>query len=193
MHAIPAYEHEPNCRFLGFPMSQNRYAVPAWSHLFEVVQPRQIVEIGTSVGGMTCLLAIAAKQMNAMLHTFDINVSITDETRETLLRIGCGNVKEWVLDALSTTGVGIIRNILRQDGTSVLMCDGGNKVNEVLTYAPLIKSGDIIAAHDYGGSPAWPWEEIKREDVAEVLSKHGIDDFMPEVFTDTGWMVCRKS
>lgn len=35
-------------------------------------------------------------------------------------------------------------------GTAIVYCDGGNKPKEILTYAPLMRPGDLIAAHDYG-------------------------------------------
>jgi hypothetical protein len=73
------------------------------------------------------------------------------------------------------------------------MCDGGNKVREFCDFSTFLKSGDIIAAHDFGARDAWPWQEIRIEDVAEVIKNQNLTRFMDEVFQNTGWLVCRKT
>jgi hypothetical protein len=189
---ITPFNHEPNCYFLGFPMSQNRYAIPAWSYLFEQVPPKIIVEIGTSVGGMTCLLAIAAREYEATMHTFDISPTMSEKTLETLRRVGGDCVKINVIDVLDAKGSSLINAILRLPGQSILLCDGGNKVLEFRTFAKSLKPGDVIAAHDFGAKEAWPWQEVRLEDVIEVMGQEDIVPFMEDVFANTGWLVCRK-
>lgn len=190
---IPAFEHHPNCRFLGFPMSQNRYAVPAWSYLLEVVQPKRIIEIGTSVGGMSCLLALAARKTGATFDTFDVGFTVDSNTAILLSNL-CGDGRGFhrndVFDDLVFGGLTVG---IRDEGLSLILCDGGNKVKEFRTFAPFLKSGDIIAAHDFGGREFWPWEEIRIEDVSDVIEKENLVRFMEDVFENTGWLVCRKT
>lgn len=190
---IPPFEHHPNCHFLGFPMSQNRYAIPAWSYLFERLPPKNIVEIGTSVGGMTCLLALAATNYDAYLDTFDIAPSMAENTRETLRRIGGSHAKVNVTDALGLCGKMLIETIIRSPGQTIVLCDGGNKVQEFISFCKSLKPGDVIAAHDFGGKESWPWQEIRRIDVIDVMIQCNIIEFMADVFEGTGWLVCRKS
>ena len=189
---IPAFEHHPNSRFLGFPMSQNRYAIPAWSYLLEKVIPSSIVEIGTSEGGMSCLLAFAARQIGATFDTFDVGDTVNQKIQQTLHAI-CGSGHGFHrLDCFEQIGLHIIKDRLALPGVSVLLCDGGNKAKEFQTFARLIKPGDVIAAHDFGDEESWPWHEIKIEDVSEVIENQKLIRFMEDVFESTGWLVCRK-
>ena len=53
---------------------------------------------------------------------------------------------------------------------ALIYCDNGNKVGEFSTYAPLLKHGDIIMAHDYG-------VEFRLEDLEPVIVTSGIIPF----------------
>lgn len=142
---------------------------------------------------MTCLLAVAAMQIKARLSTFDISPTMSLETICTLSRIGEGGVEVNTVDSLSSKGINLIESRIKLPGTSLVLCDGGNKVQEFLTFSPFLKPGDVIAAHDFGGREAWPWVEITIDQVSEVLKKENISRFMNDVFQDSGWLVCRKN
>jgi predicted O-methyltransferase YrrM len=173
-------------------MSQNRYAIPAWSYLFEQLPPRRIIEIGTSVGGMTCLLAVACRAYGSDLYTFDISPTMSAETELTLHAFAGKLLSVITGDVLDSDISAIIETIISRPGPSLVLCDGGNKVKEFRTFSQALKPGDVIAAHDFGATEAWPWEEIKIGQVADVVQAHGLSRFMEDVFEKTGWLVCRK-
>lgn len=193
---IPAFEHHPNSRFLGFPMSQNRYAVPAWSYFFEQVRANQLVEIGTSVGGFTCLLGVVAKNLGATLHTLDIHDNLDLEAAAWFRRLSIGFFTE---DCFGEVGTALLRDTINRTGISVLLCDGGDKIKEFRTFAPLLKVGDYIAAHDwhdYGENCVgedWPWQEIQTSDVADVIEQQSLTQVYEELFRRSGWKVWKKT
>lgn len=189
---IPSYGHYPNSFHLGFRMAQNRYAIQAWSYLFELETPKQIIEIGTSVGGLACVLGIAAKNLGATFHTFDI-ANQTDQ-------LG-GLADEWfkflnidfnVVDCFEPDTMTKINSIVGREGLTVLLCDGGNKPKEFRTFSKCLKPGDIIAAHDFGAKEEWPWQEIRLEDVQDVMQECNISRHLEDVFDKSGWLVCKK-
>ena len=53
-----------------------------------------------------------------------------------------------------------------EDLKTFIFADGGNKIQEFNTYAPLLKSGDCIAVHDWG-------VEINFESIQGVASDNG--------------------
>jgi hypothetical protein len=189
---IPAFEHHPNCQFLGFPMSQNRYAIPAWSYLFEKVKPVSIVEIGTSDGGMSCLLAIAALRLRATFDTFDVGATVSDEIRAILDEVCVPGNGFHQHDVFEVYAQGLIKHRVARPGSAIILCDGGNKDKEFRTFLTFLKHGDIIATHDARGRESWPWQEFFPENVQDIMQKNDLEEFMREVFMETGWFVCRK-
>lgn len=189
---IPAFEHHPNSRFLGFPMSQCRYAIPAWSFLFEKEIPKNIIEIGTHLGGMTCLLAIAAKNLKSSFCMFDINDNIERELFDGPCWFKTLDIDLNLTSCFSPEGEGKICSIIKRTGLTVLLCDGGNKQKEFQTFAPVLKSGDILGVHDARGSEGWPWQEIDIEANREFIKEQQLEEFMQDIFLQTGWWVCRK-
>lgn len=43
----------------------------------------------------------------------------------------------------------VLRPFIQNDGTTIVFCDGGNKIHDFINYTPLIKKGDYICVHDY--------------------------------------------
>jgi len=48
----------------------------------------------------------------------------------------------------------------------LLFCDNGDKKREINLFGPLLKPGDVLAAHDFG-------TEWKLKDVAGMLQENG--------------------
>jgi cephalosporin hydroxylase len=189
---ISAFEHHPNSCFLGFPMSQNRYAMPAWSFLIEKIKPTTIIEIGTSEGGMSCLLAFAALRTHATFDTFDVGDTLSLQTKEILGKICWPNAGFHRHDAFGDTAASIIKFRIAREGPAIVLCDGGNKGKEFSTYSTLLKPGDIIGVHDARGRESWPWQEFHPEFFQKFMVENCLEEFMPDVFLETGWFVCRK-
>ena len=187
---IPAFNDcgGHNCRFLGFPMLQNRYSVPAWSYLIEDIKPQLIVEIGCWNGGLSCALGVAMKNYGGRVFCCDI--ADFSEDLNDLRRLLPIHFEK--LDALSAHGLHLIGGLIERGGLTVVLCDGGNKPEEYNLYAPFLKQGDIIAAHDFQHHPHWPFSEINEAQVANACAKYSLEPFMNEDMHKAGWLVRRK-
>ncbi|HVC19675.1 MAG TPA: hypothetical protein VNE16_06335 [Vicinamibacterales bacterium] len=180
---IPAFGHYPNSSFLGFPMSQNRHALAAWNWLLEAMHPSTLIEIGTSVGGFSALMALAAANFDALFVTYDINDMRPERLRmftdAAFRRADC-------FDRTEEIGA-----LIQRPGTTYVFCDGGDKVRELQTFSAFLKPGDVIGAHDYACGCDWPWAEIRDCDVEPVAMRDGLEK-IDDLFDRSGWIVMRK-
>lgn len=177
--------------FLEFDMRQNAHAIPAFSQLFRKVRPNRIIEIGTFSGGLTCFLGLYGKLFNIPVISYDITDYRNEVTKQWFDTF---NIEYRLIDAFQDPQ--LIQDI-RQDGVTLLLCDGGNKPAEMNHFSQFLKSGDIIMAHDYCSDietfnrdfngKIWSWCEISDE----VINVTNCDDFMKEVFTSAVW-ICKK-
>ena len=60
-----------------------------------------------------------------------------------------------------------IKENMEQLDKTLIFCDGGNKIKEFAMYAPLLKSGDRIAVHDWNLEIAYP-------NIRAVCEQHGL-------------------
>ncbi len=163
--------------FLGYEFQQNAVALSAFDQLSKAVEPARFLEIGTATGGLSVFLALIAPV---------VTCDITDyrQYRPIMNKLGIdfriGDVFQHIDDLVE---------IIRLPGTTVVLCDGGNKPLEFRTFAPFLKEGDIIMAHDYSSDPAiWGFSEIRDEDVQDL---DYLDPFMQDTFIQAAWL-CRQ-
>lgn len=186
---IPAFDTKGEMsRFMGFPMCQNRLSVPAWSYLIEKTYPELIIEIGHWSGGLSCCLAIAMKNIGGKVFAFDVN----EPSQELSQWMDLLPLAFRKIDALSPEGIQLISSLISAHSPCAVLCDNGNKPVEFNTYAPFLKKGDIIAAHDFAHDPLWPWGEITEAQVAESCVKYRLEPYMQEAMHPAGWLVKRK-
>lgn len=176
---------------LGFITNQNRMAVPTWSYAMEKWRPSRIVEIGAYNGGFTCALGVHAWNIGAQVYSFD--KSEIPNTKYQRLAEFLG-IHWFVMDCFSEIGVSTIIQLIQQPGITFLLCDGGNKVREMNTFAPFLKPGDVIGGHDYYAERPdyWPRSELPREAVADVLEGNSFTPFLQEHFDAAAWLVYRR-
>jgi len=185
------YDGSPQCP-LGFNMSQNRMAVPVWSYLMELHPPARIVELGSGNGGFTTVLGIHAWRIGAKVYSFERHLAPDARWKSLAEFLG---IEFFMGDLFGM--VPAIKQIIQFDGPTILLCDNGNKIREFHLFAPYLKSGDIIAAHDHlcvgeGGFEWWPWREITPADIAGTVSTCDLRPFMQEHFDMTGWLVYKR-
>lgn len=183
---------------LGMPMSQNRLAVPFWSYAMEMLPPKRIIELGTGDGGLATALGLHARIIGATVVTYDRarpNERIAPTGR--LLGVDFRTVADlWRHEAE-------IAKLIAAPGRTFMLCDGGDKPRELATFARYLKSGDVIAAHDYDAdhardpaipneSRSWPWSEITAMQGAAVAAEHGLVPFLQAHFDHIGWLAYQK-
>lgn len=70
---------------------------------------------------------------------------------------------------------------IQKAGTTVVLCDGGNKIKEFNLLSRYLKTDDFILAHDYAESKEifystiyrnrWNWCEITNVDITDAVKK----------------------
>lgn len=80
-----------------------------------------------------------------------------------------------------------ISELIAAPGRVLLLCDNGDKPREFRGYAPYLKPGDAILAHDLGFAE-WPWYEITDADVAETCDQLGLVPFHAPLMRTVAWL-----
>jgi len=164
------------------------------------IRPARILEIGTSSGGLTMALndIMMSLEIPYDIRTYDVNDQLwfwrlendgIDVRIENLFTPDYLNLDPEKIDD--------IRSFIQGPGTTVVMCDGGSKLNEFRLLSPLIKTGDFIMAHDYALNPQffeeningiiWNWLEIHGDQIADVCVDNNLQDYMKDEFQNIVW------
>jgi len=122
--------------------------------LFETTKPSQILEIGTSFGGLTLLIRDLLDDSNLSesdLRSYDVMETNRFHLQEAIknkskIDFRIENIFNHMYDTLISEEV---IEYMQQEGVTILLCDGGSKKNEFNIFAKYLKKGDIIIAHDY--------------------------------------------
>lgn len=188
---IPYYTSSDNytCEVLGFRMCQNRLAVPVLSYLIETGDFKRVIELGTHFGGLSALLGLQCQLIGATLDTFDLKSKILYQ--EWLDRF---KVRSHLCNVFSKEGTAIIQDLIEKPGRVLMLCDNGAKVREVNLFAPMLKPGDVIGAHDYHpagqfNSERWGWQEISDQAIAKVCEKQNLAPFHQDLCTQAAWVM----
>jgi len=172
------------------------YQTP-FSKLLLKIKPSRILEIGTGAGGFTLFLRDKLNEIGlneTIIRSYDINDTQFDivnlELHKEILYDVTGNLNRF----------NIVEPFLKSDGVSLVLCDGGNKSFEFNQLSVLLKTGDIIMAHDYVDTyenfknifydKIWNWCEINENDIKNVCENENLIDFMKEDFNKIVW-VCK--
>lgn len=170
-----------NHRFFGLEMAQNALVPALFNRLIEEQQPARVIEIGCSKGGLSYLFALGSSLLGYDFHTCD--------TRDSLI-YPLARADHRVADVFELD----MQTLIGGYGTTVLLCDGGDKRREFETFAPMLKPGDIIGAHDlHRGDEYWGWSEITDADVQDTCERCGLEPFMQEEFAAAAWLMRRRT
>ena len=118
-------------------------AIPEIKRVVRKFKPELIIELGTYTGGMTYVFQETCP--GVPIHTFDDKDLIAPIDR----KIYGKNVHFHVVDIL-TEPHSLVVKLCRKRIRKFIYCDNGNKVGEIWRYAYLLRSGDLLGAHDYG-------------------------------------------
>lgn len=185
---IPLYNPDGPQTVLGLPCAQNVLALPTWEYAFGLHPPKRILEIGSGTGAFTYALKQVAGP-DVGVWSWDVTKAPTQGLEK--------RFKEHPFfyneDALGETALALIHTILDQPGTCYVLCDGPNKLKEFQTFAPMLKPGDIIGAHDFMlDEKYWGWTEIRLHQTEPLAREIGLEIWMLEVFGCAGWLVYKK-
>lgn len=163
--------------------------------------PERILEIGTGGGGFTLFLVEICKEIGIQpkIITYDINKPkwSYDELVQNHVDVNTENV--FVKNSDDSLIIDPILEFIKQEGVSLVLCDGGNKIKEFNILSNYLKSGDFIMAHDYAetkeffekyiNKKIWNWLELTLDNIKESVLKNNLKKY-EDVNFDTGVWAC---
>jgi len=181
---------------------QHDNAFDAFKELLQEVRPSQILEVGTAGGGTTLFLREYLNEIGLndtrILSLDVVEQEWTNGLRERDITVDTDNVFDYSTNTLIRPDA--IVPFIQREGTTIVLCDGGNKISEFITLSPYLKIGDIIMAHDYVDTvenfhenfvdKIWNWREIGDEHITEAVIQNNLEPFMQNLFTNVVW-VCK--
>ena len=192
-------ENDSLSSYLEHTAQQNPYAYKVFYDFIETVKPSRILEIGTALGGFTMFLKLVCDdlKLNTNILTYDI---YNRYEYESLINNNIDVRIENVFDEHYTQVKQEVIDYIQQDGTTVVLCDGGYKIGEFNLLAKYIKKEDFILAHDYATNSEvfekeinlkyWNWHEIQDLDIQDSVEKYNLESFKPDEFQKAVW-VCK--
>jgi hypothetical protein len=202
-------EHIAHLSYKGLGTEQNPNIIYPFDKLIAKIKPSRILEIGTFAGGLTLILRAILDNnelQNSIITTYDINtptyllplienipgvVSLTKN-------LFSSDYQDFAGEAEKSEIVSLIKN----SGTTLLLCDGGCKKCEFNILCKYLKPGDVIMAHDYAPNKEyfeqymknkiWNWHEIQDSDIIESCQLYGLQPYIREEFLNVAWSCFRK-
>ena len=189
----------PNFRLT---MQQKPEVSGAFEKLLKEIKPKQIVEIGTAGGGTTLSIRETLDEIGLEktdIKSFEVKEhKWFPEMRKRNIEIIVENIFSHSYKEIEKPEM--VESFIGREGTTLVLCDGGSKVNEFIILSKYLKSGDIIMAHDYVDTKEnflenyrdkiWNWREIGEEDIKETCEKYNLKSLMKETFDKVVW-VCK--
>jgi cephalosporin hydroxylase len=187
----------------GYSAQQHNDFFDVFKSFLTEVRPSQILEIGTAGGGFILAIRHILNELgleNTKIRTFDVFEQKWYNTlREQNIEILVENIFTHSYKQLQRPEK--IEPFIQQEGTTVVFCDGGHKIGEFNSIAPMLKVGDYIMAHDYVDTrenflenykgKIWNWCEITDQHIEQVSADCNLVPFNKEQFDKVVW-VCRK-
>lgn len=142
------------------------YEVAALQEVIQREQPAWFVEVGIHEGGLTWFLL---NQYNFNYLGIEINCGIIRPKVKELI-YAKDNADLICADCFSDKAMFPVSNL---EGKKMIYCDGGDKAKELVAYADILDSGDVIMAHDFSDLErvVEGWPEYKDSTRPEVLPK----------------------
>lgn len=185
--------------FDGYGAQQNHKTFEVFYNFIKKIKPKRILEIGTSKGGFTHFLNELSKEenLNIKILTFDIyEYPWYNDFIENGIDLRIDDIFYWDEKQVKKYVV----DYIREDGTTLILCDGGDKVSEFEILSKYLKNGDYIMAHDYCknteifeekiNKKIWNWHEISNNDIDEFCKKNNLIPVDEEIFDEVVW-VCK--
>jgi len=187
--------------YMGYTAQQSHNVYEIFYDFIKEVKPKRILEIGTALGGFTEFLKIIIDELN--LNTKILSYDIYERPwYSQMLDKGIDVRVENIFNEDWTNVKLDVENFIKQDGNSIVLCDGGWKIGEFKIFSKLIKSGDFILAHDYCHdketfeknikNKIWNWLEITYEDIEQSCIENNLKPYRQEIFSNAVWVCMQK-
>jgi hypothetical protein len=178
--------------YKGIFTQQNKNFYPAFEKLFAQENIVRVIEIGTATGGF---IRAVRDLTNAEIITYDV---IETKHKATLEE---NNISVNVQSVFEDYAA--VEDYISRKGQTLVLCDGGNKIKEFEVFSRILKSGDIIMAHDYSRDEnlyqayiknhVWRWCEIQYKDIALPVADNNLEPYMTDEFQEAVWTCWKKA
>lgn len=185
--------------YMGMASQQNHNVYEVFYNFLNEVKPKRIIEIGTALGGFTQFLKKVSDelQLNINIVSYDIYEMTWYQT---MIENGIDVRVENIFDSNYQSVKQDVIDFIQQDGVTLVLCDGGNKVGEFNILSNYIKQNDFIMAHDYVDTrenfnenyyeKIWNWHEISEGDITNACERNNLKNYNKEIFDSVVW-VCK--
>lgn len=185
--------------YRGWGAQQNYNTFEVFYNFMKEVKPKRILEIGTSIGGLTQFLQYSSDELK--LNTKILSLDIDEHSwYDNIIKMGV----DLRIENIFKDGFNDIpqeyKDFINGEGITVILCDGGDKIREFNLLSNFIKKGDYILAHDYAydkelfdreiNQKIWNWHEISESDIKDSCEKNNLIDYERETFQSVVW-VCK--
>ena len=182
----------------GHTCQQNHHCFEAFFNLLNEVRPVRILEIGTAMGGLTIYLKEMCEGLGlgTEIRTYDVDErEWYNDIRDRGIDLRLENIfNDDYTEVLDTEVI----DYIQQDGITLVLCDGGNKIGEYNLLSNYIKVSDIIMAHDYAYDSEvfqekilkklWNWHEISEIHISDCAARNNLIPYMQEFFDKAVWV-----
>lgn len=185
----------------GWGAQQNPNIFETFHYFLDEIRPKRILEIGTSIGGLTSFLNYTCKRLSIDCNILSYDIHEHNWYKE-MIDAGIDVRVENIFDSNYTVVKQETIDFIKQDGITLVLCDGGSKIHEFNLLSNFLKINDIIMAHDYAPNfdyfeehikyKIWNWFEIKDSDVQDAIDKNNLERFKYELFLNVAWLCMRK-
>lgn len=189
-------------QYKGFTAQQHENVFGVFRSFLNEIRPRRILEIGTAGGGFTLFLRDTLNEIglnDTIIKSFDVvECSWYNELRKHNIEIIIENIFDHSYINLEKPEM--IVPFIQENGSTLVLCDGGHKIGEFNMIAPHIKVGDFIMAHDYIDTwenfkenyieKIWNWCEIEEKYIENISNKCNLLPYNKESFDKVVW-VCK--
>lgn len=174
---------ESHCIYNNLVTQQTSYTLEKLlPNFLSSINPTNIVEIGTASGGLTHFLSDQCPNSKI----------ITLETKDFHRYNFKENVQSIIYDSNSPELINEkMKPFIQSEGTTIVFCDGGNKIIDFINYAPLIKHLDYICVHDYCidrktfrnefYDKIWNYCRLVESDIAGISDEYGLINVYDEM------------
>ena len=183
----------------GWGAQQNPNTFEVFYNFLNEIKPARILEIGTSLGGFTSFLNYASKRLNIPCNILSYDIYFKEWYND-MINEGIDVRVENVFNDHYTEVKQEVIDFINQDGITLILCDGGNKIHEFKILSDYMKNNDFIMAHDYSRNEEtfkenvymkiWNWHEIADKDIQESCEKNNLISYNQEIFDTVAW-VCK--
>jgi cephalosporin hydroxylase len=189
--------------YKGYTAQQHENAFDVFREFLTEIKPARILEIGTAGGGFTLFLRESLNNLglnDSKIKSFDVvECDWYSTLRNFNIEINIENLFDKSYTILEKPEK--ITPFIQDEGITLVLCDGGSKINEFNLLSPLIKNGDFIMAHDYVDiwenykqnyvDKIWNWCEIEEKYIEKISIEQNLVHYKKETFDPVVW-VCKK-